>query len=113
MLLAITGHTARELAMASGLTASKMSERLTGKTEIRAREIAAWADYLGVDPGLFFVSPAELRERLLGPGTTGDQGNRMSKWTCDTAATNVYPLLKPSRTPVWAVGLPDRAEIPA
>lgn len=96
MLLGIMGATARDLGQASGLSESKMSERLSGKTPIRAHELAAWADYLGVDPGLFFANPAELRKRLITPA---EQGNAVMGWN-DRTSNVTYLADRTEPTPM-------------
>ena len=64
MLLAVSGRTARELAEATGMSESKVSERLSGKTRISSDELASWAAFLEVDPGLLYRSPTYLRDAL-------------------------------------------------
>lgn len=65
ILLAVAGHTARDLAQGTGMSESQVSERLNGKTRISTEELVKWAGFLEVQPGLFFLDPADLREYLL------------------------------------------------
>lgn len=75
ILLGVTGRTARELGEVSGLTESQMSDRLSGRTRIGAVEVAAWADFLGVDPGLFYRQPDELRALVTGRAVAAGSGS--------------------------------------
>lgn len=91
MLLAITGHTARELAQASEMSESKMSERLAGKTRISSDEIAMWAAYMEVDPNLFYLSPDQLRRAIIRPvNTGGDLRSQVIPWKQDQATEDTY-----------------------
>lgn len=76
MLLAVSGHTAKDLAKATGLSESQVSERLHGKTRITTDELASFAGFLGVDPGLFFRDPASFREQVMGYGGLGSDDLR-------------------------------------
>lgn len=112
LLIQITGHTARNLGEVSGLTESQMSERLNGKTPIKVSELAAWADFLGVDPGVFFANPTLVRERLLRPENyQADQGIRSSGYNSgqDTVALKPLSYLSDRRTPKGASTAEKRA----
>lgn len=66
--LALRRMTARSLAVDVGMTESKMSERLNGKTRFRADEVRQIAQALGVRPGDLYQSPEDVMERLAASG---------------------------------------------
>lgn len=78
ILLAVTRHTAKDLAQATGLSESQVSERLSGKTRITADELAAFAGFLDVDPGVFFHDPESFREMFRNGLASADLRSGMS-----------------------------------
>lgn len=66
-LLAFRGLDQGDLARALDISASSLSERLSGKTRISAGEVARMASFLGVEPGHLYADPdASLRPTTLG-----------------------------------------------
>ena len=108
MLLNILGRPAKELGAVSGLTESQMSNRLSGKSPIKVAELIAWADYLDIDPGLFFINPAELRKRLLGLPVIVGQGSANEAKGASLASAGTYQTdgNRPATSPVRGIPSP-------
>lgn len=66
LLLAVTGHPARHLADALGMSETSLSERLNGKTRITGEQLAVCALFFGVEEGTFYRNPDSFRRQILG-----------------------------------------------
>lgn len=76
ILLAVNETPAKALAVALGLSESRLSERLAGKTRFSAEEIAMAAMFFDVNEGILYRDPASLRDLLF----------RSSTWDAERAA---------------------------
>jgi len=60
MLIEATGGDYKAAAAAAKMSPASLSERISGKTAIKEKELRAFAKYFGVKPGVFFVPPIEF-----------------------------------------------------
>lgn len=60
MLIEASGGDYEAAAIAGGMSRPSLSERITGKTKIKAEELSAFASYFDVRPGIFFVPPMDF-----------------------------------------------------
>lgn len=89
ILLARDGHSQRDLARYLGISAGRLSEKLSGKTRITVDDLEDWAPFFRCDPADLLADPLKLVSVPRGstPPTPPDQGERQSEWfTADELA---------------------------
>ncbi len=118
LLLAVTQRPARDLAGALGISTGRLSERLTGKVRITSDELAACALFFGVDAGVFYRDPADLRRTILGgviprPGAGAEAAHSgASTLNGDTVGYRNTPAQRPCAEGPNGVGLLPPGDLP-